>query len=154
VSDPIELLERRIRSVVSGEENSRGLHFFCQIGGRDDVDGITTLQISGSGWALLSWRVEHETDMYSFQMNVLDLRRFYEVLHDYPFWSVTPRSRERHDEEINIHMRVSDQRAGTSNGTQFWTHDMVEFSVLSELMKRVLRLVDLLSGGEVSSMPS
>ena len=149
MSDPIELLERRVQSVVAKNDSSFGLHFFCQIGGRYDERGIITLQVSGSGWALLSWRLSDETDMYSVQLRDEDMKRLYEVMLEHPFWRANPKRRSREDHEINYHFRLSDQAAGTCNGIQFWTDDMDEFPVLSQLVSRILRLVAALSDDEI-----
>ena len=149
MSDPIELLERRVQSVVTQTDSTFGLHFFCQIGGRYDERGIITLQVSGSGWALLSWRANDETDMYSFQLRNEDMKRLYEVCLEHPFWRASPKRRTRNEHEINYHFRVSDQAAGTCNGIQFWTDDMDEFPVLSALVERMLRLITLLSDDEI-----
>ena len=149
MSDPIELLERRVQSVVTQKDSTFGLHFFCQIGGRYDERGIITLQVSGSGWALLSWRQVDETDMYSFQLRDEDMMRLYEVCLEHPFWRASPKRRSRREHEINYHFRVSDQAAGTCNGIQFWSDDMDEFGVLRTLVDRLLRLIKLLSDDEI-----
>lgn len=149
MSDPIELLERRVQSVVTQKDSTFGLHFFCQIGGRYDERGIITLQVSGSGWALLSWRQNDETDMYSFQLRDEDMKRLYEVCLEHPFWRASVKRRTRLDHEINYHFRVSDQAAGTCNGIQFWSDDMEDFPVLSALVERLLRLIKLLSDEEI-----
>ena len=149
MSDPIELLERRVRAVTTGERGTSGLHFFCQIGGRYDDKGITTLQVSGSGWALLSWRAVEEADMYNFQFDQDEIERFYQMLLDYPFWRANPARRSRRDGEVNVHLRLSDQIAGTCNGIQFWTGDVDEFATLRELMINVGQLIDHLSDGEI-----
>lgn len=149
MSDPIELLERRVQSVVAQKDNTFGLHFFCQVGGRYDGRGIITLQVSGSGWALLSWRKDDETDMYSFQLRDEEMKRLYEVCLEHPFWRATPKRRSRRSHEINYHFRLSDQAAGTCNGIQFWSDDMEEFPLLSALVRRLLRLIDALSDGEI-----
>lgn len=149
MSDPIELLERRVQSVVTEKDNTFGLHFFCQIGGRYDERGIITLQVSGSGWALLSWRQGDDTDMFSFQLRDEDMKKLYEVILESPFWRANPKRRGRDDHEVNFHFRLSDQAAGTCNGIQFWTDDMTEFPVLGALVERILNLVGALSDEEI-----
>lgn len=149
MSDPIELLERRVQSVITQADNTFGLHFFCQIGGRYDERGIITLQVSGSGWALLSWRSGDETDMYSFQLRDEDMKRLYTVVLEHPFWRASPKRRSRRDHEINYHFRLSDQAAGTCNSMQFWTDDIDEFPVLGALIPRVLKLIDVLADEEI-----
>ena len=147
MSDPIEVLERRVRSVLDGHTTTEGLHFFCQIGGRYDNEGITTLQISGSGWALVSWRLDDETEMFSYQLTEEDMRRIYSMLLQYPYWSVSPKRRPRSEGESNVHVRISDQQKGTSNAIQFWSDDMGQFPVLRTLMIRMTKLVLVLCDG-------
>lgn len=153
MSDPIELLENRISEFLEGHVASSGLHFFCQVGGRYDDQGITTLQISGSGWALLSWRLDDETLMYSYQLQTTDLKKIYSMLLQHPFWRAAPKRRSQADGEVNYHLRVSDQKKGTSNGLQFWTSDVEEFPVLGELLTRLSSLVQVLSEGEIEEIP-
>lgn len=149
MSDPIELLERRVQSVVTEKDSTFGLHFFGQFGGRYDERGIITLQVSGSGWALLSWRSSEDTDMYSFQLREDDMKRLYEVILEHPFWRTSPKRRPRRENEVNYHFRVSDQAAGTCNSMQFWSDDIEEFPVLRMLVRRVLHLIDALAEGEI-----
>lgn len=149
MSDPIELLERRVRAVLDDEKTTAGLHIFCQIGARYDEQGIITLQISGSGWALVSWRIDDETDMYSYQLTDDDMRRVYGLLDQYPFWRASPKRRKRDGDETNVHIRISDQVKGTSNSMQFWSDDMDDFPVLRDLMIRITQLVTALSDGEI-----
>ncbi len=154
MSDPIELLERRLERILSGESDAAGIHFFCQIGGRYDDLGITTLQISGSGWALVSWRSEDETDMYSYQLDERALTRFYEMLLEHPFWrnNVKRRSRNEDIDEVNVHMRLSDQTKGTCNGLQFWTGDLGEHERLGHTLDRIARLIHILTDGEIDAL--
>lgn len=151
MSDPIELLERRLHRILSKESDSAGIHFFCQIGGRYDDLGITTLQISGSGWALVSWRSDDETDMYSYQLDPEALHRFYAMLLEEPFWrsNVKRRGRDEEIDEVNVHLRLSDQTKGTCNGLQFWTGDLVEHGRLSHTLDRLARLIEVLTDGEI-----
>ena len=152
MSDPVELLEKRIQSLLTGEAGANGLHFFCQIGGTDDEEhGITTLQISGNGWALLSWRAEETADMYSYLLSAEELKKFYGVITEFPFWSANPKRRTRNGDEINVHVRISDQDAGTSNGIQFWSTDIADFPVLGRLLARIQKLNQVLSDDEVPS---
>ena len=151
VSDPIELIERRIQAVLDGEKSTRGLHLFCQLGGKHEDSGITTLQISGSGWALVSWRLEDDTRMFSYQLPDEDMRRFYGMLMRFPFWSVSPSRRERQEDESNIHMRISDQEKGFSHGVQFFTGDYDDYPMLRDLMDRISKLVEVLSEGTITA---
>ncbi|MBA2663840.1 MAG: hypothetical protein H0U74_16245 [Bradymonadaceae bacterium] len=150
MSDPIEILERRLKSTLTQQQDPRGLHFFCQVGGSYDALGIVTLQISGNGRALLSWRQEDDSDLWSLQLDPSDMLKFHGLLLANPFWSVTPARRPRQGEEINVHLRVSDQVAGTYNGIQFWTNDLDAYPVLRQLMTRLSRLMRTLSEDVIS----
>lgn len=155
MSDPIELLERRLERILSNQSDSAGIHFFCQVGGRYDELGITTLQISGSGWALVSWRADEDTDMYSYQLDEDALHRFYAMLLEEPFWrsNVKRRSRDEDLDEVNVHLRLSDQTKGTCNGLQFWTGDLVEHERLSHTLDRLARIIDVLTEGNLALFP-
>ncbi len=149
MSDPAEILKRRLESLFEGTQSAAGLHFFCQIGGALEESGMTTLQLAGEGWVLVSAKVGDERDLYSVQLNERDYTRVYEVLLKYAFWEASPQRRPPEDDEVNIHLRLSDQRLGTWNGLQFWDGDMKEFPVLRELMYRLVRLIHAISKGEV-----
>lgn len=151
MSDPIELIERRIQSILDGEKSTRGLHFFCQVGGKHEDSGITTLQISGSGWALVSWRLGDDTEMFSYQLTDEDMRRLYGMLMRFPFWSLAPPRRERGDDESNVHLRISDQEKGLSHGVQFFTGDYASFPMLRDLMERMTQLIEVLSEGVITA---
>ena len=154
MADPVELLERRLRAVLEGQQGTQGLHFFCQIGGSYDDLGMVTLQISGSGWTLLSSSHQDEDEELLFNMRLQpeDLRRLFSVLLTHPFWRATPVRRARREGETNIHLRISDQAGGIWNGLQFWDDDVHEFPELGRLLKRLNRLIEALSGGEIETM--
>ncbi len=151
MSDPSEILKRRLQSVLDGVSDARGLHFFCQIGGTYHDYGMLTLQISGQGKLLLGWRRDDdEQELYSVQLLEQDYLRFYEMLLELPFWECTPPRRTRRDnEELNVHARLSDQSAGTWSGVQFWAQDMKEFPVLRQLMYRIERITMAISQGDI-----
>ena len=151
MSDPSEILKRRLQSVVDGVAEARGLHFFCQIGGTYHDYGMLTLQVSGEGRLLLGWRRDDdEQELYSLKLQESDWSRFYELLLELPFWECNPARRtRRNDDELNVHIRLSDQVAGTWSGVQFWSQDMSEFSVLERLMHRIERITLAISGGEI-----
>lgn len=153
MSDPSAILKRRLRAVVKGDQQARGLHFFCQVGGTYHGYGMMTLQLSGAGKILLGWRrSEEERELFSVQLLERDWRRFYQMLVDHPFWECSPSRRKRRDDtEINIHMRVSDQAAGTWSGLQCWGEDLKEFPDLQELMYRISRFTLALSQGDIPS---
>jgi len=153
VSDPVELIERRVQAVLDGQKSTKGLHLFCQIGGRGlngQDGGITTLQISGSGWALVGWRDVDDAEMFSHQLSEEDMRKIYGLMMRFPFWTATPRKRERESHELNIHIRISDQEKGISQGIQFYSDDSSELPILKDLMQRLDSLIHTLSDGEIS----
>lgn len=152
VSDPFELLERRLKNSVEQQEDPRGLHFFCQIGGSYDALGIVTLQLSGNGRLLLSWRQEDEDDnmLWSVQLSDSDQKKFYKLLLTHPFWRTNPARRARRPDEINIHLRISDQHAGNQNAIQFWSNDLLHNPELSQLMVRLSRIMRTLSDDVLS----
>jgi hypothetical protein len=148
VSDPKEILQRRIEQVAEVKD-TRGLHFFCQIGGHDDPLGLTTLQMAGSGWTLLSWKRGDESNLYSVELSQTDLIKFYTILHENPFWDASPTRRKRDDGETNIHVRFADQAAGTYSALQFWEDDLEEFPVLGQLLTPLINLIRLISNDEI-----
>lgn len=156
MSDPVELIERRVQAVLDGEKSTHGLHLFCQIGGRDtdgESAGITTLQISGSGWALVGWRDEEDAEMFSHQLTDQDMRRIYGLIMRYPYWHTNPPKRERLAHESNVHIRISDQEKGISQGLQFFSDDMQQLPVLKDLMLRLNSLIQTLSEGAIPGVP-
>lgn len=148
MSDPKEILEKRLNRAID-ERETRGLHVFCQIGGRYLDDGMTTLQINGTGWTLLGWRNDEDRAMFSVELTWPDQKRLYEILRDYPFWEASPARRDREGEETNVHLRISDRDAGTYSGVHFWDSEMDEFPVLWRLMDRLTELIQNVSGGDI-----
>ncbi len=148
MSDPKEILERRLDDVAE-QQDARGLHFFLQIGGHDDPIGLTTLQIAGSGWTLLSWKRSGETELFSVELGQADLVKFYMLLRENPFWDANPTRRKRDEGETNIHMRFADQGKGTYSALQFWDGDIAEFPVLGHLLEPLIKLVRLISNDEI-----
>ncbi len=150
MSDPFELLENRIENVVSGTGTFSGLHYFCQLGTQRDERGITTLQLSGSGRALLSWRSnEGNSDIYTYALDDSEMKDFYTLLKANPFWRQKPKRRSQKDDEVNVHMKISDNESGTYNGVQFWTNDLPEFPVLDTLIHRIEKLFAVMSEREI-----
>lgn len=150
MSDPSEILKRRIQAILDGEQDARGLHFFCQVGGTYHDYGMLTLQLSGMGKILLGWRRDEERELFSVQLQHQDALKFYQMLVDLPFWELNPARRSRrHNDELNIHLRLSDLVKGTWGGVQFWVDDMQEYPMLRDLMYRINRLAMALSDGEI-----
>ena len=148
MSDPKEILKRRLDRAIA-DEDTKGLHFFCQIGGRYLEQGMTTLQVSGSGWALLGWRSEDDRLLYSVELEWADQKRLYEILYKNQFWEASPARRDRDGDEKNVHLRLSDREAGTYSGLHFWDSEMSTFPVLQRLMNRVTELIQNISDGEI-----
>jgi len=151
VSDPFELLENRIKKVISGTGDFAGLHYFCQLGTQQDDRGITTLQLSGSGKALLSWRGNAGSDIYTYAFDHEEMKDFYHLLNANPFWRQKPKRRNSKGDEVNVHMKISDNESGTYNGVQFWTNDLPDFPVLDTLIHRIEKLFSVMSEQEIPS---
>lgn len=148
MSDPKEILERRLDRAIE-DEDTRGLHFFCQIGGRYLDEGMTTLQVNGSGWTLLGWRNDEDRHLYSVELTWPDQKRLYEILRDNPFWEADPARRDREGDEKNVHLRISDRDAGTYSGLHFWDSEMDSFPQLQRLMDRITELIQNISDGDI-----
>lgn len=149
MSDPIEILERRLGAVLAKRATPLGLHFFCQIGGYDDELGIITLQVSGSGNVLLSWRTGPEDiALWTLQFTDEDYHQFIRLFMTYPFWNTSPPRRGRYDDdddEVNIHIRVSAQDVGTYKGVQFWSGDLDKYRLLKKLVTPLCKLIQSIS---------
>ncbi len=151
MSDPIEILERRLNAVLDQEASTKGLHFFCQIGGHDTDLGIITLQVSGSGNALLSWRHDYENvDLWSLRFTDEDYHQFLRLFLTHRFWTLNPSRRDREGDELNVHLRVSAQDVGTYEGIQFWSDDMDEYRVLRKLITPLGKLIQNISHEEIT----
>ena len=151
MSDPIEILERRLEAVLAKEAATRGLHFFCQIGGYDDDLGIITLQVSGLGQVLLSWRTSPEdVDLWTLEFTDEDYHQFLRLLMRYRFWTTKPPRRAREGEELNVHLRISAQDVGTYKGVQFWSGDLQEYRVLRRLVTPLSKLIQNISRDSIT----
>lgn len=144
MSDPKEILERRLDKVAQTRD-TYGLHFFCQIGSNADARGLTTLQVAGSGGTLLSWRRGEESLLFSVQLANEDHVNLFRLLRASPFWDASPARRAPEEGDSNIHLRFSDQAAGTHGALQFWDSDMDEFPVLARLMKPLIKLMRVIA---------
>ncbi len=151
MSDPIEILERRLKAVLGRESTTQSLHFFCQLGGFDDELGIITLQVSGSGKVLLSWRTSPEdVELWSLQFTEEDYRQFIRLFLTYPYWNHAPPRRGRDDDETNIHLRISAQDVGTYQGAQFWSGDLEQNRMLRMLVTPLCKLIQNISRDTIS----
>lgn len=149
MSDPSEILKRRLRDVVDHQHPSEGLHFFAQLGGPTDPFGMTTLQVAGTGSIILGWRQDDERLLYSYVFSEADCARFYSMLLELPFWESATTRRSGKEDEMNIHMRLSDQKAGTWNGIQCWHTDLERYTVIQSLCVRLRRLMTSISDAEL-----
>jgi len=156
VAEPIEVLLKRLTSIVRGRETAKGFHFFCQIGGKDWEDGVVTLQMSGTGWTLLSQRrfdengEEEASDLYSVYISARDVRSFVRILMEQPFWEFDISRWEQEDEETNVHIRLADTGQAFAWGVQFWSGETERQPAISELMKTIELIVNTVSGGELT----
>ncbi|MEL6180343.1 MAG: hypothetical protein AAFS10_15380 [Myxococcota bacterium] len=141
MSEPIEVLNKRLASIARGRETAKGFHFFCQIGSEVWKGGMTTLQISGTGWVLISHRAQEvsagDSELYSRYLSTRDLRAFIQVLQKHPFWDLDDARWEPEDDETNIHFRLMDTSQGFAWDTQIWSAERERQSDLHELLKVV-----------------
>lgn len=151
MSDPKEILERRLDRVAE-EQQVFALHFFCQISSDHARGGLTTLQIAGSGQTLLSWKNAEFNKLFSVQLSETDHVKFYKILRAHPFWDATPARRAGNPDEASIHLRFSDQAAGTHGSLQFWNDDIADFPVLAPLMRSLLGLIHHIAQDEIPDL--
>jgi hypothetical protein len=151
VSDPKELLDKRLRRVLD-EEDAKGVHFFCQIGGRDDELGMTTLQVSGSGWTILGWRRGDEQQLFNYRLDWEIQKHLYQMIADYPFWDRSPTNRSSQGNESNIHFRMSFQDDALYDSVHFWQNDMFKYPNLHELTRRIVSFIETLSKEDIPTI--
>lgn len=156
MSEPIEVLIKRLTSIVRGRETAKGFHFFCQFGGKDWDEGVVTLQMSGTGWTLLSHRIfdehgeEQDSTLYSVYLSARDMRAFVRILMEQPFWEFDTSRWEREGEETNIHIRLADTGKAFAWGVQFWSGEMERQPSVSELMNTINLIIKTVSDDELS----
>ncbi len=83
-------------------------------------------------------------------MSDSDQIKFYKLLLAHPFWRENPARRARRPNEINIHLRISDQAAGNQNAIQVWSNDLDNNPSLSQLMARISRIMRAVSDDVLS----
>lgn len=155
MSEPIEVLLKRLTSIARGRETPKGFHFFCQIGSAGWSGGVTTLQCSGTGWVLLSHRPPNsppsdEDELYSCYISTRDLRALVKVLMEHPFWEFkTDRWESNDDDETNIHLRLMDTGRGFAWDTQIWSGEREKQHHLDRLLQTVNLIVTTVSEGKV-----
>ncbi len=150
MSEPIEVLLKRLTAIKNAREGAKGFHFFCQIGSEDWPEGTLTLQISGTGWVLLSHRPQGQLDdaedeIYSVYLATRDVRAFVRVLMEQPFWEFDVSRWEREEHETNIHIRLADTGKGFAWGAQFWSNELQRQTTIRSLMSTLNLIVKTVS---------
>lgn len=153
MSEPIEVILKRLTAIQRGRETAKGFHFFCQVGGARWKYGVTTLQISGTGWVLASWRPQgaepSEDQLYSAYISTRDLRAFVKRMLDYPFWEMDTARWERRDDECNIHLRLADTGKAFARDLQVWSDERQRQKTLREILALVDLVLRTVSNDEV-----
>lgn len=151
VSEPVEVLLKRLTAISRGRETPRGFHFFCQIGSAQWHAGVTTLQISGTGWVLVSHRphgaADFEDQLYSCYMSTRDLRAVVTVVLENPFWDLDTSRWDPEGEETNVHMRLMDTGRGFAWDTQIWSGERKRQGHFDRLLRTLELIVDTASEG-------
>ena len=103
-----------------------------------------SLQISGTGWVLLSHRAykapPESSGLYSCYLSTRDVRAFIQVVQKHPFWNFDTTRWDPEPNETNIHFRLMDTSQGFAWDTQIWSFERQRQTGVSELM-RVIDLV-------------
>ncbi len=156
MSEPVEILIKRMTAIVRGRESAKGFHFFCQIGDKSWDKGVTTLQISGTGWTLLSRHAindegeEIEDMLFSVYLSARDVRALVRILLDHPFWEFDTSRWERKGEETNIHLRVADTGKAFAWGAQYWSSELDRQPRVRALMSTINLIVKTVSEGQIT----
>ncbi len=154
MSEPIEVLLKRLTAIHRGRETAKGFHFFCQVGGAHWKHGVTTLQLSGTGWVLASWRAgeaeQEDENLYSAYISTRDLRAFVKRLMDSPFWEMDQSRWERVADETNIHLRLADTGKGFAWDVQVWSDERRKQRNLRDTLALVDLVLRTVSDGEVT----
>jgi hypothetical protein len=155
VSEPIEVLEKRLTAISHGRETAKGFHFFCQAGARGWEGGVVTLQISGTGWTLVSQRApgsEEDDSLYSVYLAQRDLRALSRKLLEQPFWKLDTSRWEPTEDETNIHLRIADTGRAFAWSAQLWSGERRRQRILKENLTLVQTIVTMVSEGEIQSL--
>lgn len=156
MSEPIEVLLKRLTAITRGRESAKGLHFFCQLGGAGWPGGVLTLQISGTGWTLLSHRFfedeeeDEESSLHSVYLSSRDIRALVRLLMENPFWEFDAARWERVDNETNLHFRLADTGKAFAWGVQLWSDEVTRQPGVAALIKTLDRIIQVVSDGELS----
>lgn len=155
MSEPIEVLEKRLTAISHGRETAKGFHFFCQIGARGWHGGVVTLQISGTGWTLVSLREpgSEEIDiLYSVYLAQRDLRALARKLLEQPFWKMDTSRWEPGEDETNIHFRVADTGKSFAWSAQVWSGERRRQRILKENLQLVQTIISMVSENQIRSL--
>lgn len=156
MSEPIEVLIKRLNSIAHGREAAKGFHFFCQVGSAGWPQGVLTLQISGTGWTLLSHRFFEEDNpeeidqLYSVYLSGRDIRAFIRLLIKHPFWEFDASRWDCEDGETNVHLRLADTGQGFAWGVQLWSRELERQPDAEALMQLINFIIDTVSDGELA----
>jgi hypothetical protein len=155
VSEPIEVLEKRLTAISHGRETPKGFHFFCQVGARGWSGGVVTLQVSGTGWTLVSHRgplSEEDDILYSVYLAQRDVRALARKLLEHPFWKIDTSRWEQQEGETNIHLRLADTGQAFAWSVQLWSGERRKQRLLNENLRLVEEIVKAVSGNQIRSM--
>jgi hypothetical protein len=154
-SEPIEVLQKRLMAISRGHESARGFHFFCQVGSAQGQQGVTTLQMSGTGWTLVGYRSRQpdkpDDRLYSVYLSARDLRAFARALLKHPFWELDNSRQDRRPHETNIHLRVADTSKAFAWSMQLWSGERERQLHLRELLKILNIIIE--TTGESQVLP-
>ncbi len=152
MSEPIEVLLKRLTAIARGRETSKGFHFFFQMGDASWHRGVITLQISGSGWTLLSQRTSDKAEgdrLYSAYLSTRDVRALVRILLENPFWELETGRWERRENETNIHFRLADTGEAFAWNLQIWSGEASAQPGLAKLLDIIRAVVSTVSEGEL-----
>lgn len=152
-SEPVEVLLKRLTAIARGRESAKGLHFFCQVGDADWKHGVTTVQISGTGWTLVGHKNPNEDEdkdqLFSVYISARDLRAFVRTLLEHPFWDLDTSRWEREGEETNIHLRIADTGKCFAWDVQLWTGERKRQRQLGELLRVLNVIIKTIGEGQI-----
>ncbi len=153
-SEPVEVLQKRLMAIARGRESARGFHFFCQIGSSEWKHGVTTVQISGTGWTLVGHRRAGDTSgdsdqLHSVYISARDLRAFVRKLLQCPFWELNTSRWEREENETNIHLRLADTSKRFAWDVQILSGERDNQPKLAELLRTLNTIIHTVSEDEV-----
>lgn len=153
-AEPVEVLLKRLNAIARGRESTRGFHFFCQVGDAQWKYGVTTVQLSGTGWTLVGHK-EHDSDdddddeLYSVYISARDMRAFVRTLLQHPFWDLDTTRWKRREGETNIHIRLADTGKRFAWDVQIWSGERESQAHLGELLKMLNVIIQTVSDSQI-----